>query len=625
MFFISRLVAGLSRALSSICDRISTIKAGLFLIYGYRHVALAAKPTPAKQGSLTATLLLDMRPFNPPLALAIGADNALSPLAKRDGLFKPVGQATADAAPQPLKFWSNTMPSIDLKTISELVQRHQGSGSPGTRRLPPSLPRGTYTGRVLTAEQRENKWGLLNTKALLEVTEGLHTGRQISFHFHGQRSALVTEAATSCKPIVFDIYLAIGSDGLKNAKVNSETVRWADETRPDLNPGLPKHVRAMLHAADFPPAGGGPDRNVADRTATTPQPTIAAPQTAHDVVVAAAEFKHGFACIGSKEARRKIVDWTGFHSAMATCTATLDTSGPVFLSMYAFADDFVDFVTNNKKPGSTAGYDGRAYSPLIVFDIDRKDNTGKPVPEVALKDSLSLLVKLLELGISPECIVISYSGSKGFHIEFPSMLAAAMPSVRFPESSNRFCSMVAAEAGVDIDRSLYRKVQPLRSPNSPHEGTGLYKISMGPEEFRDLSLAEIQALAAQPRVFVLPSFVHEPLPLLSDLWRHAEVIRGTTGQSSDQTGRDTDREPHISQSTWDFLINGAPDGERANATFKAAANLSDFDDTGDLIRSLLGRGTKLCGLPPAEATAHIDSALRRAAEGRLRKQIGLPT
>ncbi len=52
------------------------------------------------------------------------------------------------------------------------------------------------------------------------------------------------------------------------------------------------------------------------------------------------------------------------------------------------------------------------------------------------------------------------------------------------------------------------------------------------------------------------------------------------------------------------------------ALFRAAANLADFESRDDLIRALLDRATALCGLPPTEAATHIDSALRRAAEGR---------
>ena len=59
------------------------------------------------------------------------------------------------------------------------------------------------------------------------------------------------------------------------------------------------------------------------------------------------------------------------------------------------------------------------------------------------------------------------------------------------------------------------------------------------------------------------------------------------------------------------------------ATFRAAANLSDFATVEDLIWALLNRATALCGLPPTEAAAHIDSALRRAAEARLLDQIDL--
>ena len=73
----------------------------------------------------------------------------------------------------------------------------------------------------------------------------------------------------------------------------------------------------------------------------------------------------------------------------------------------------------------------------------------------------------------------------------------------------------------------------------------------------------------------------------------------------------------ITKETWDFLISGAREGERADRTFKAAANLCDFTSVEELITALMARPTALCGLPPAEADGHIASAIRRATECRV--------
>jgi hypothetical protein len=64
------------------------------------------------------------------------------------------------------------------------------------------------------------------------------------------------------------------------------------------------------------------------------------------------------------------------------------------------------------------------------------------------------------------------------------------------------------------------------------------------------------------------------------------------------------------RSTWDFLVNGAPEGSRATELYKAAANLLDFESVEDLVRALLQRPVDLSGLSPREADGHIDGAVR---------------
>jgi hypothetical protein len=230
----------------------------------------------------------------------------------------------------------------------------------------------------------------------------------------------------------------------------------------------------------------------------------------------------------------------------------------------------------------------------------------------------------LELGIPADCIRVSFSGSKGFHIDFPSMLTGAMPAFDFPQTQKAFCSMIAAEADIEIDTSIYNTLHSLRAPNSRHEDSGLYKVSMSTAEFLELSLDQIQSLATKPRVFSQPCFIWEPIPSLWELWKHAEQVAHHVTRRPGRDGGTVGGDARIWQSTWQFLVNGAPDGERAVATFKAAANLAHFGSVEDLIRALLSRGVRLCGLPPNEATAHINGALRRAGESRILDQIEYP-
>jgi hypothetical protein len=147
---------------------------------------------------------------------------------------------------------------------------------------------------------------------------------------------------------------------------------------------------------------------------------------------------------------------------------------------------------------------------------------------------------------------------------------------------------------------------------------------MSAAEFLDLSLAQIQALAAKPRAFTPLKFIHEPIPVLWELWRHASDEARNSHQRHESPRGATAGDARIWQSTWQFLVSGAPDGERAVATFRAAANLAHFETVDDLIRALLDRGVTLSGLPRTEAAGHIESALRRAGEAQLLSQIEFP-
>jgi len=448
-----------------------------------------------------------------------------------------------------------------------------------------------------------NKWGRQVTRVVLAVTDGLHVGRQISVDVRGSTAKLLIKAAESGRHVTFDVFVRRRDDGREFSQVNLETIRWVNDVAVEPTPGLPAHVRAMRDSAPVNTPIG-----------TTPVPRR--PLTAQDIAAAAAPFEYGFACIGSKDATRTVIPWAEVYASMAACTDPSVIGKPVFLSMHVFTDDFVTHVRDHKTPGSTAGYRGSAYSPLLAFDIDRKDEAGQPTPEVAHQDTLSLLVVLLELQVPHECISVGFSGLKGFHIEVPSSLCGAMPSGDFPAIAGKFCSMIAAEAGVEIDANLYRILQPLRAPNSRHEVSGLYKVPMTVVEFLDLSPAEMQQLAARPRAVVPPVLVHDPIPVLAELWSHAErLVAGPPPRSEREIGGGGD-DASIFAATWEFLFRGAPEGERAVALFRAAANLADFESRDDLIRALLDRGVTRSGLAPTEAAAHIDSALRRAAEAR---------
>jgi len=132
------------------------------------------------------------------------------------------------------------------------------------------------------------------------------------------------------------------------------------------------------------------------------------------------------------------------------------------------------------------------------------------------------------------------------------------------------------------------------------------------DELIELPFENLRNLATQPRAFEPLACVCEPVPKVVSFWQQASrVVRAArvpVGSSSVGEAASS-----ISGATWEYLINGAVPGSRAESHFKAAANLADFGSVDELVHALLRRPAALSGLPAREAESHVESALRRAA------------
>lgn len=451
------------------------------------------------------------------------------------------------------------------------------------------LPAGEYTGRIAKQEIVRDAWGRLGARVTLEVTEGPHRGAHLVANVYGSTKALAESRHAHGATLLFSVYSHHLDDGRVFSRLNTETLRIAPSTD----------------------------------TAIEPVATEGTLPTAADIQHAAADFTVGFMCTDRIDTSRTLVAWHEQFEAMATYTASDLHSRCVFGSTYAFTDALrLQIEANDRKAaasggdrplGSMAGFHGAAYSPLITFDIDGYAPEGGSSPAAAQQAAVRLVDRLVQLGVPADLLLVFFSGSKGFHVQFPSSLAAAHPGVSFVAIARHFCEAVAGACGVTIDSAMYRTLQPLRSPNSRNEKSMLFKVRLSSEELKSLPIEAITALAQSPRPFAPPGLVYEPIPGLVALWRQAEA-RALANTTHRLTPGDGDGGARIFRATWDFLLNGAEEGSRATELFKAAANLMDFASTEDLVRALLNRPAVLSGLSPREAATHIDGAVRRATE-----------
>jgi hypothetical protein len=479
------------------------------------------------------------------------------------------------------------MPGINLDVLNEQLQRLRADQHAG---MP--VPDGEYVARVVQTKQVQGRYGRPRNLAVFEVADGSHAGEKIETPVWGNAERQANLAVGGSTKFHVQVYTLSGDDDRERRRVNVEAIRPV----------------------------GAPPAEFVDELSEVPN--------VGQVKAAAAEFTRGFRCVGSIGGRRKVLNWQKSYSDMARCEEGCRGGEVVYLSTFSFTTAIDEHQAKNDKEAEEAGkpkkgslenYRGPCFAQLLTFDTDCRDADGKPDPAGCQHAAVSLVTTLLELGVPPELIGPFYSGSKGFHVQMPSMLAGAAPGLDFHLVAKEFCTLVADRAGVVIDESLYKKLQPLRAPNSRHHDTELYKVRLSLDELIDLPFDAIRKLAKQPRSFVPSSWQCEPVPAIVSLWQQAmRSVRDAANRPALRSADGAVGDAKITRATWDYLINGAVPGTRAESHFKAAANLADFAGIEELVQALMKRPAGLCGLPAAEAEAHVESALRRAAMARPR-------
>jgi hypothetical protein len=210
--------------------------------------------------------------------------------------------------------------------------------------------------------------------------------------------------------------------------------------------------------------------------------------------------------------------------------------------------------------------------------------------------------------------VAFFSGAKGFHLGLATALWQPAPGREFHLVARQFAEAVAAQAGVQIDATIYDRVRALRAPNSRHPRSGLYKVLLTPDEVLYCALEAILVRARQPQPteWLVPS---QRCPQAAADWQAAaeHVAERQTLKGSGQSGSTAAR---LCRATLQFIRDGAPQGERAIRLFQAAANLTECGCPAALVEALLLDSALNVGLPPSEARRQIECGIAHAASQR---------
>ena len=163
-----------------------------------------------------------------------------------------------------------------------------------------------------------------------------------------------------------------------------------------------------------------------------------------------------------------------------------------------------------KGEGSVAGMTG-IKTNCLVLDYDNKENL-----EEARQATITAIRRLENLGVKPETVNISFTGSKGFAVEV------------FTEkdyTSKQFKTMAEnLSEGLECwDTTLYDENQLIRIPGTRHKDTGLYKTTLTVDELKNLTMDQIKTKAngesgvewtefpnSIPEVLLKPKFKEKP-------------------------------------------------------------------------------------------------------------------
>ena len=154
-----------------------------------------------------------------------------------------------------------------------------------------------------------------------------------------------------------------------------------------------------------------------------------------------------------------------------------------YKSIFFYNEDHRAFFNENKTLAGIKDVE----TNRLVWDFDDKDDL-----EQARQDALDLCTRLVEYGISPDQVQVSFSGMKGFGVEI-------LTNKWFtPEEFKNITLALAKDLKTNDSKIAGDPQRIIRIPKTKHLGSGLYKIPLNADQLSDLPIEQITALAADP-------------------------------------------------------------------------------------------------------------------------------
>ncbi|MGB7946393.1 MAG: primase C-terminal domain-containing protein [Candidatus Binatia bacterium] len=172
-----------------------------------------------------------------------------------------------------------------------------------------------------------------------------------------------------------------------------------------------------------------------------------------------------------------------------------------YATYFFYSDEVLTYMSAQAEDSTAtiAGYDGKVWAPFLPIDLDH--------PELGEAQEAARYLGgfLLERWqVDPNAMQICFSGAKGFHLMLDTRIfGKILPSKNLPlifDSLRRHLAMEIPEPWRGtVDFGIKDRVRLLRLPNTIHEKSKLYKVSLGLDELQHWSPAEIRAAAKNPQ------------------------------------------------------------------------------------------------------------------------------
>jgi hypothetical protein len=170
-----------------------------------------------------------------------------------------------------------------------------------------------------------------------------------------------------------------------------------------------------------------------------------------------------------------------------------------YATYFFYSDELLTYMSAQQSAPTIAGYEGKVWAPFFPIDLDHPDLL--PALEAARRLTTFLLERWQ---IDPPAMQIYFSGSKGFHLMLDTrVFGKVLPSKNLPlifDSLRRHLALEIPEPyRGTVDLAIKDRVRLLRLPNTIHEQSKLYKVSLNWDELQRLSAAEIRHCARTVR------------------------------------------------------------------------------------------------------------------------------